>query len=56
MRTTAFAGPNGERGGAGLVLIASLCRIASYARRNRLVREKPGHLTAAHASLISRSR
>lgn len=44
-RTAAFDGPNAERGGgAGLVLIASLCRIAGYARRadrNRLVLEMP---------------
>jgi anti-sigma regulatory factor (Ser/Thr protein kinase) len=33
-RTAAFAGPNPWRGGgAGLALIASLCRIARYARR-----------------------
>lgn len=44
-RTAAFDGPNRERGGgAGLALIASFCRIASYARsagRNRLVLEMP---------------
>jgi len=44
-RTAAFDGPNPERGGgAGLALIASLCRIAGYTRRagrNRLVLELP---------------
>ncbi|HEX7761143.1 MAG TPA: ATP-binding protein [Caulobacteraceae bacterium] len=44
-RTSAFNGPNPERGGgAGLALIANLCRIAGYARRagrNRLVLEMP---------------
>ena len=44
-RAASFEGPNLERGGgAGLALIASLCRIASYARRrgrNRLVLELP---------------
>jgi anti-sigma regulatory factor (Ser/Thr protein kinase) len=42
-RTATFDGPNKERGGgAGLELIASLCRIVSYDRRagrNRLVLE-----------------
>ena len=42
-RDASFDGPNVERGGgAGLALIASLCRIASYTRRrrrNRLVLE-----------------
>ena len=42
-RAAGFEGPNHERGGgAGLALIASFCRIASYARRagrNRLVLE-----------------
>lgn len=41
--TVAFAGPNPQRGGgAGLAMIASLCRIAGYARqggRNRLTLE-----------------
>jgi serine/threonine-protein kinase RsbW len=44
-RGVAFETPNAERGGgAGLAMIASLCRIASYARRagrNRLVLEMP---------------
>ena len=44
-RTAVFDMPNPNRGGgAGLALIASLCRIASYARRagrNRLVLELP---------------
>jgi serine/threonine-protein kinase RsbW len=44
-RTAVFLMPNPDRGGgAGLALIASLCRIASYARRagrNRLVLELP---------------
>jgi serine/threonine-protein kinase RsbW len=44
-RTAAFEGPNKERGGgAGVELIASLCRIVSYTRRagrNRLVLELP---------------
>jgi serine/threonine-protein kinase RsbW len=44
-RTAVFAMPNPDRGGgAGLALIASVCRIASYARRagrNRLVLEMP---------------
>jgi anti-sigma regulatory factor (Ser/Thr protein kinase) len=44
-RGVAFERPNTERGGgAGLAMIASLCRIASYARRagrNRLVLELP---------------
>jgi anti-sigma regulatory factor (Ser/Thr protein kinase) len=44
-RTTAVQGPNHERGGgAGLALIADLCRIAGYTRRagrNRLILELP---------------
>jgi anti-sigma regulatory factor (Ser/Thr protein kinase) len=44
-RAAIFAGPNAERGGgAGLAMIASLCRIASYARRagrNHLVLDMP---------------
>lgn len=44
-RSAAFDGPDPERGGgAGLLLIAGLCRIAGYARRggrNRLVLEMP---------------
>jgi anti-sigma regulatory factor (Ser/Thr protein kinase) len=33
-RTAAFEGPNADRGGgAGLALIAGLCRIVGYARR-----------------------
>lgn len=44
-RAAAFDGPDPERGGgAGLALIASLCRIAAYARRagrNRLILELP---------------
>lgn len=44
-RTAVFDGPNLERGGgAGLALIASLCRVAGYQRRagrNRLVLEMP---------------
>jgi len=44
-RTAAFDMPDPDRGGgAGLALIASFCRIASYARRagrNRLVLELP---------------
>ena len=44
-RAAVFDGPNPDRGGgAGLALIASLCRIAGYARhagRNRLVLELP---------------
>ena len=44
-RTAVFDGPNHERGGgAGLALIAGLCRIAGYVRddgRNRLVLEMP---------------
>jgi anti-sigma regulatory factor (Ser/Thr protein kinase) len=44
-RAAVFDGPNAERGGgAGLALIASLCRIAGYARRagrNRLILEIP---------------
>jgi anti-sigma regulatory factor (Ser/Thr protein kinase) len=44
-RTAVFDRPNPDRGGgAGLALIASFCRIASYARRagrNRLVLELP---------------
>jgi serine/threonine-protein kinase RsbW len=44
-RAVSFDGPNHERGGgAGVALIASLCRIADYSRRsgrNRLVLELP---------------
>jgi len=44
-RTAAFKGPNADRGGgAGLAMIASLCRIRAYVRgggRNRLVLEMP---------------
>jgi len=44
-RDAVFDGPNHERGGgAGLALIASVCRFAGYARRggrNRLVLEMP---------------
>ncbi len=44
-RSVTFAGPNPARGGgAGLAMITSLCRIASYARRggrNHLVLEMP---------------
>ena len=44
-RTAVFDGPNHERGGgAGLALIASVCRVAGYARRagrNRLILEMP---------------
>jgi anti-sigma regulatory factor (Ser/Thr protein kinase) len=44
-RTAVFDMPNPDRGGgAGLALIASLCRIAGYTRRagrNRLVLEMP---------------
>jgi serine/threonine-protein kinase RsbW len=44
-RAAAFDGPNHERGGgAGLALIASICRFAGYTRRagrNRLILEMP---------------
>jgi anti-sigma regulatory factor (Ser/Thr protein kinase) len=44
-RGAIFVGPNAERGGgAGLAMIADLCRIKDYARRagrNRLVLEMP---------------
>lgn len=44
-RTAIFDGPNPERGGgAGLALIASLCRVTSYARRagrNHLILDMP---------------
>lgn len=44
-RAAVFEAPNAERGGgAGLAMIAGLCRIASYARRagrNRLALEMP---------------
>jgi serine/threonine-protein kinase RsbW len=44
-RAATFTGPNAERGGgAGLAMIASFCRITSYARRagrNRLILELP---------------
>jgi anti-sigma regulatory factor (Ser/Thr protein kinase) len=44
-RAVAFEGPNTQRGGgAGLAMIASLCRLADYVRRggrNRLVLEMP---------------
>jgi serine/threonine-protein kinase RsbW len=44
-RAAVFDGPNHERGGgAGLALIASVCRFAAYGRRagrNRLILEMP---------------
>ena len=44
-RSAAFDGPHAERGGgAGLALIASLCRVVAYVRRagrNHLVLELP---------------
>jgi anti-sigma regulatory factor (Ser/Thr protein kinase) len=44
-RAVAFNGPNPQRGGgAGLAMIASLCRLAAYTRRagrNHLVLELP---------------
>jgi serine/threonine-protein kinase RsbW len=44
-RTAVFDTPNPDRGGgAGLALIASLCRVAGYTRRagrNRLLLEMP---------------